>query len=152
MRKPIQVLVYPVQVTDGNLHYLLLHRIASRGDFWQGVTGGVEEDEEIIDAARREMIEETGLHPVTIERVDYTFSYPVADRWRHLYAEEVSEITEYVFIATVDGVQTPQLDPREHDLWQWSNCESALALLKWPGNIEGLKLCDQFLRNRSSLI
>ena len=152
MRKPVQVLVYPVQVTDGDLHYLLLHRIASRGDFWQGVTGSVEEEEGIVDAAVREMIEETGLTPVTIERVNYAYAFPVEERWRHLYAESVSEITEYVFVATVDGVQTPQLDGREHDQWQWCNCESAIALLKWPGNIDALKICDQFLRNRSSLI
>ncbi len=67
MRQPIQVLVYPVKAVDNGWEYLLLHRLASRGDFWQGVTGGVEQGEEFADAARREMIEETGLVPSTIQ-------------------------------------------------------------------------------------
>jgi dATP pyrophosphohydrolase len=146
MRQPIQVLVYPVKATKDNLEYLLLHRIASRGDFWQGVTGGVEEDEEILEAARRELIEETGLVPSAMARVDYAYTFPVTDRWRHLYAEGVTEITEYVFIARVDDLQEPVIDTHEHDRWEWFAFNLALDLLKWPGNIEALKRCDNFLR------
>ncbi len=151
MRQPIQVLVYPVKAVDNGWEYLLLHRLASRGDFWQGVTGGVEQGEEFADAARREMIEETGLVPSTIQKVDYTFSYPVAEKWRHLYAQGVEEITEYVFLAQVGGQQAPLLDAREHDQWKWCGFEAALNSLIWPGNIEALKHCDIFLRSYSSI-
>ena len=145
MRRPIQILVYPVKAVNHGWEYLLLHRLASRGDFWQGVTGGVEEGEEILDAASRELIEETGLIPSTIEKIDYTFSYPVGEKWRHLYAEGVEEITEYVFLAQVEGQQALTLDAREHDHWKWCRFEDALASLVWPGNIEALKHCDNFL-------
>lgn len=142
MRIPIQVLVYPVRATENqDWEYLLLHRLATRGDFWQGVTGGIEEGEEIIEAAKRETIEETGLVPITIHKVDYSYSYPVAEKWRYLYAEEVEEITEYVFVAQVEGNQTPTPDPREHDQWQWLPFDQALQQLTWPGNIEALKRC-----------
>lgn len=149
MRQPIQVLVYPVRAGDHGPEYLLLHRLATRGDFWQGVTGGVEEGETILEAARREMIEETGLVPSTIQKIDYTYSFPVGEKWRHLYAEGVEEIAEYVFVAQVDGQQTPTPDAREHDQWQWCSLEAALERLTWPGNIEALKQCDNFLKNHA---
>lgn len=151
MRQPIQVLVYPVRATQDGLEYLLLHRLVKRGDFWQGVTGGVEEGEETLEAARRELIEETGLTPSTIEKIDYAYSFPVAEGWRHLYAEGVNELTEYVFVAHVDGEREPTPDAREHDKWAWCDLNLALDLLTWPGNIEALKRCDDFLRGRSSL-
>lgn len=157
MRKPIQVLVYPVNADPVNAAetgwaYLLLHRLPSRGDFWQGVTGGVEEGEEVVDAARRELLEETGLVPSAMHKVDYMFSYPVAAQWRHLYADGVEVITEHVFLAQVAGRQTPMLDAREHDAWQWCGFEDALTALRWPGNIEALKRCDDFLRRRASVM
>ena len=60
MRQPIQVLIYPVKTVGSKWEYLLLRRTASRGGFWQGVTGGVEEDEGVVEAATRELFEETG--------------------------------------------------------------------------------------------
>jgi 8-oxo-dGTP pyrophosphatase MutT (NUDIX family) len=150
VRQSLQVLVYPVKAAENGWEYLLLHRLASRGDFWQGITGGVEAGEEIADAAKRELIEETGLVPATIHKIDYSFSYPVAEKWRHLYTEGTKEITEYVFLAQVDDQRVPILDAREHDQWKWCDVEDARSLLIWPGNVEALKHCDTFLRSRSS--
>ncbi len=149
MRQPIQVLVYPVCVQAAAWQYLLLHRLASRGDFWQGVTGGVEAGEAVIDAARRELWEETGLIPSALHAVDYAFSYAVAAQWRHLYADGVTEITEQVFLAEVDEPQTPMLDGREHDQWQWCSFAEALGALKWPGNVAALRHCEALLQRRA---
>lgn len=150
MRQPIQVLIYPVQAVESGWEYLLLHRLVNRGNFWQGVTGGVEEGEEIHQAARRELIEETGLLPAEIQKIDYAYSFPVAEGWRHLYAEGVAEIVEYVYIAYVEGQQKPTIDNREHDKWQWCGFDQALQLLIWPGNIEALKQCNHSLESRPS--
>lgn len=76
MRQPVQVLVYPLKTTDCGWEYLLLRRIASRGGFWQGVTGGLEEGEDLVKAAERELLEETGLVPSTLEQIDYSYSFP----------------------------------------------------------------------------
>lgn len=145
MRQPIQVLVYVARVANSKREYLLLRRVPSRGGFWQGITGGVEAGEEVLNAARRELVEETGLVPIEIQMADYSYSYPVGDRWRHLYADDVNEITERVFAAVVDGQQSPVIDPREHDQWQWCGINAALELLTWPENIEALKHCEMLL-------
>jgi 8-oxo-dGTP pyrophosphatase MutT (NUDIX family) len=149
MRQPVQVLIYPVRTAGSRWEYLSLRRTASRGGFWQGVTGGVEDEEGLVEAARRELYEETGLVPLALEQIDYSYSFPVEEEWRDLYAAGVEEIVEYVFIALVDGQQEPALT-REHDQWQWCGYDQALGLLTWPGNIEALKRCERLMKARST--
>jgi len=147
MRQPIQVSVYLAKAAHGDWEYLLLRRTVARGGFWQGVTGGVEESEDLLEAVERELMEETRLSPLTVQRIDYSYSFPVEDRWRHLYAEGVKEVTEHVFVAHVDGQQDPILDPGEHDQWEWCGLNRALGLLTWPKNKEALQRCANFLRD-----
>src|SRR4051812_7156859 len=67
-RRKVQVWIYrlaPFQV-------LLLKTNRSRGAFWQPVTGSVEDEESLPDAALREGCEESGLEfvgiPLSLER------------------------------------------------------------------------------------
>lgn len=148
MRQPFSVLVYPVRVIDNNWEYLLLKRIA-RPDLallncWQGVTGSLEEGENIMQAAVRELAEETRFTPYRIEQIDFSYSFPIEDKWRKKYGPEPEKVTEYAFIAFVDGQQEPKLS--EHDQWQWCNTDKALKLLHYPENIEALKQCDKYLQ------
>jgi dATP pyrophosphohydrolase len=147
MRQPVQVLVYPVKTADSGWEVLLLRRTASRGGFWQGVTGGVEDEEALVEAARRELVEETGLVPSALEQIDYSYSFPVEDKWRYLYAAGVEEVVEYVFLALIHGQQEPTIT-REHDQWRWCTWDQALELLAWPGNIEALKRCERLVKAR----
>ena len=148
MRIPIQVLVYPVRQRGSKWEYLLLRRIERREGFWQGVTGGVEQGEELDEAARRELFEETGFVPLKLERIDFSYSFPVADEWRYLYAPDVREIIEYVFVAYVDAGKEPVLDYREHDHYKWYNIQEALILLNWPENREALKRCHETITQK----
>ena len=61
MKIPIQALIFPVRSTEKGWEYLMLKRVLERGGFWQGVTGGLELNETIPEAAKRELLEETGL-------------------------------------------------------------------------------------------
>ena len=146
-RQPIQVLVYLARPAGDRWEYLLLHRVPRLGSFWQGVTGGVKDGEELAEAARREVFEETGLTSTKFEQIDFSYAFPVKDEWLHLYSPEPNEIVEYVFLARVDD-GNPMLS-WEHDAWRWSTYEEALDLLKWPGNIEALKRCERLLKSRS---
>ena len=151
MRQPISILVYPVRLCDEGWVYMLLRRVANPNlgleGFWQGVTGGLEEGEDLTQAARRELAEETGFVPFHLEKIEYTYSFPIQDEWREMYPLEVNEIVEHVFIAFIDGNTEPTLS-YEHDSWEWFGVGLALRKLKYPGNIEALKQCADLLESR----
>ena len=148
MRQPIQVVIYPVRYNSGGYwEYLLLLRPPELGRFWQGASGGVEEGERILEAARRELREETGLIPIRLEKTDFTYSFPVKNKWRHLFAPDVETITAYYFVAYVEDLVEPKLS-REHEEYKWCQFNEALALLQWPERPEykeALKECHRVL-------
>jgi 8-oxo-dGTP pyrophosphatase MutT (NUDIX family) len=150
MRRPIQVLVYSARRGDADWEYLLLHRTPWGDGFWQGVTGGVEGDETPLAAAYRELQEETGFTPERLEDLDFSYTFPVADRWRYLYAPGVDEIREHVYLAEVASGADPAIDRREHDDWRWCTLEAATSLLIWPDNVNGLRRAAAWLRRRES--
>ena len=115
--------------------------------FWQGVTGGLEEGENLTQAARRELAEETGFVPSSLEKIDYSYTFPIHDKWKEMYPSGVNEIVEHVFIAFIDGHTEPKLS-NEHDTWEWCSVDRALGKLKYPGNIEALKRCAILLESR----
>src|SRR5215203_3407224 len=58
------VQVHPFRVRGGVVEYLLLRRSPEEvygPGVWQVITGGIEPGERSIEAARRELLEETGL-------------------------------------------------------------------------------------------
>jgi 8-oxo-dGTP pyrophosphatase MutT (NUDIX family) len=150
VRQPIQVLVYVTRESGGDRQYLLLHRAPHRDAFWQGVTGAVEAGETILEAARRELCEETGYVADGLVDLDYTYTFPVADLWRDLYDADVMEIREHTFVVEVPGSTEPRIDPREHDDWRWCALEEAVSLLRWPENITALRRAHALLQHRPS--
>lgn len=130
---------------------MLLRRVANPNlgleDFWQGVTGGLEEGEDLIQAAIRELAEETDFVPAQLEKIEYAYSFPIQDEWRQMYPPEVNKIVEHVFFACIDGNTEPTLS-YEHDRWGWFSAAQALRKLKYPGNIEALKQCASLLESR----
>jgi lipoyl(octanoyl) transferase len=124
---------------------LLLHRIPSRGGFWQILTGRRELEESPLQAAAREVQEETGFSPALedLRDLDYAHSFPIdpllagagtkAPR-APLFAHETA------FALRVRHGRDPELDPREHDGWLWSSVPEALQLLPFAGLRRAVKL------------
>jgi lipoyl(octanoyl) transferase len=124
---------------------LLLHRIPSRGGFWQILTGRRELEESPLPAAAREVQEETGFSPALedLRDLDYAHSFPIdpllagagtkAPR-APLFAHETA------FALRVRHGRDPELDPREHDGWLWSSVPEALQLLPFAGLRRAVKL------------
>ena len=124
-KQPISVLVV---IYTPTLQVLLLERAAHPG-FWQSVTGSREDNEQLIDTARREVMEETGLDTTRYKLTDWhtTNNYEIFPQWRHRYAPDVTHNTEHVFSLEIPSQLTITTEPSEHRAHQWLPYEEAAA-------------------------
>jgi len=147
-RRPDKVLVYLYRrVPSGDapdaLEYLLLQRYAettNAGAIWQTVVGTVKWGEERVEAARREVFEETGLTQLRgITAIGYAFSFPISLRknQKSWYAPNVTAINSIVYAGQVVGDRPIQLCS-EHSHYGWFSYEEALRALHWPEEKEAL--------------
>ncbi len=137
-RIPIQVLVYPVRRREVSWEYLLLRRTEERGGFWQGVTGAPEEGEDVVDAARRELLEETGYSPQLITQTGLSYTLDIAEVVDNVFSQDIREIPEYVFFTIIDTPEDPVIDLIEHTQWNWCSFDEALEILHWKTNKDAL--------------
>jgi 8-oxo-dGTP pyrophosphatase MutT (NUDIX family) len=93
-------------------------------------------------------LEETGFVPEWLQDLDFTYTFPVAAKWRDLYEPGVTEIRENTFVADVTGQAEPVVDPREHDAQRWCSFDEASLLLRFPDNREALRRADARLQQR----
>ena len=143
---------------------LLIERADNPG-FWQSVTGSRDAlDEPLLQAAQREVAEETGIEAAAGRFVDWSLRniYEIYPAWRARYAPGITHNTEHVFSLCVPAATAVQLNPREHTAWQWlpllaaadrcfspSNAEAVLQLPKFSQKAGALKtLCDGPSRTR----
>lgn len=110
------------------LQVLLLERAAHPG-FWQSVTGSRENDEQLIDTARREVMEETGLDTRLYKLTDWhtTNDFEIFPQWRQRYAPGVTHNTEHVFSLEIPEQQIITTEPSEHSAHQWLPYQKAAA-------------------------
>ena len=117
--------VYVVRPNGPALDVLALRRAPggrSPGS-WETVHGHIEAGETPVQAALREMREETGLDPARL----YNLS-----RVEAFYGHRTDEIALIpVFAALVDGPAEPRAS-REHDCVEWLAPAAAAARFAWP--------------------
>lgn len=117
-KQPVSVLVL---VHTQDLRVLLLER-ADFPEHWQSVTGSCEPGEALVNAAARELAEETGIDGAAFAGVvDWHLSndFEIFPQWRHRYPPGTTHNTEHVFALTVPGPVDVRLNPREHLRHAW---------------------------------
>lgn len=136
---PISVLVV---IHTPRLEVLLLERVRPPGQ-WQSVTGSLEAGEVPLQAAVREVEEETGLRvaPGALHDWHHSNRFRIRGQWRPMYAPEVTHNTEHVFSLCVPDICPVRLAPGEHTAQQWLPYREAAELaFSWSNRDAILRL------------
>ena len=132
----VQIHIAIPGLRPGEWQFLLLKRSPAEMVYpgiWQVVTGGIQGSETALEAALREILEETGLLPERLWVLPYVGSFFDAMR------DEVHMIPSFGCIATTSDICLSE----EHCECGWYSVEKALELLAMPSHREGTEV---FLR------
>jgi dATP pyrophosphohydrolase len=146
--RSIQVVIFS-ESTAQRL-YLLLRRLPSHGGFWQSVTGSLENAETHLQAAVREVREETGLNTNEQALIDLGVynRFEIAAPWRSRYVPGITHNEEVCFglLANTDEVL---IDPSEHDAYVWVEYQTAVGMVYWDSSKRALNAVDKLPRRIS---
>lgn len=138
-KQPVSVLVV---VHTPALRILLLERIFPP-EFWQSVTGSLEAGETPVQAALREVAEETGIvaAPEQLDDWGQTNRFEIRPEWRVRYDPAVTHNTEHVFSLCVGDGAAVRLAPDEHRALLWlPPDEAAEKVFSWTNRDAILQL------------
>ena len=144
-RAPFNAFTYPYrQATSGSFEYALLKR--SDAGFWHGASGGGEDDESPLEAAKRETFEEAGItSDSAFIQLDTIAYIPVIGfRDSHLWGEDLYAIPQYYFAVRTD--RTELVLSREHLEFRWLAYEEAHRLLNFDSDKNALWELNQRLK------
>jgi dATP pyrophosphohydrolase len=129
----VDVWIFRVDPAAG-LEILLLRRAPGRilAGLWQGVSGGLEADERIVDGALRELREETGVVPADLE------AFYDLDQVNHFHVAPIDAVlSAAVFAARLRPGATARLS-HEHDRQAWVGPDEAIRRSVWPAYRESV--------------
>ena len=145
-----------VVIHTADLQVLLINR-ADKPGFWQSVTGAKDApNEPLLETARREVLEETGIRVVDAAQGaevpstnlrDWNIAniYEIYPQWRYRYAPEVTHNTEHVFGLLVPRDVPITLEPREHLQHLWLPYRDAADKCFSPSNAEAILQLPKFV-------
>lgn len=137
--RPYKVQCILYQRVSG-IQFLMLRRNGAKGNFWQAVTGRMEDEDSDIEAtALREIGEETGISEQDIlHKTTAIYSFQFVEQ----RPPKDEMVTEYVFGIEVKpntNVVLGKIPYQEHSEYRWVGFEEALKLIKYDTNKEALR-------------
>ncbi|HEV7919848.1 MAG TPA: lipoyl(octanoyl) transferase LipB [Thermoanaerobaculia bacterium] len=137
VRRPETIRLIKVLIHDGD-RVLLLHRKPERGNFWQPITGSIEQGESPSETARREIVEETGNHAEPRD-IGLTQSFLIESQYLASRYETPIIASEVGFAAALDSTLPIRMDPEEHDEYGWFTFAEAYERIRWTDDREALE-------------
>ena len=144
MRNPKQVLIFLYRINK-EIEYCIFYR--KKEKFYQGLSGGVEDNEELIDTVKREVYEETKIKVNNILKLDTISSIPGINVNKEFnYKNNIYIVYEYAFGIKINNEKIKLSD--EHEKYIWVNFNEAINLLKYDSNKTALfELNERLIHN-----
>ncbi|MFA6540304.1 MAG: NUDIX pyrophosphatase [Bacteroidota bacterium] len=133
----VEISIFSFENTEAK--YLLLRRSHDEPVYpntWQIVTGSMETGETAVQAALREVAEETGYDPQKIWVVPHVNTF---------YSAKHDTVHHTVVFAMQVPPRTNPLLSHEHSAYEWCSFERAKKMLVWPGQVRALEVVHEYI-------
>ncbi len=148
-RQPVQVHVYLFRKTNNGYEYAIFQR-SDLTVCWQGICGGLEDNESVIEGARREIYEEAGITtPFPLYKLETTSYLPdiiIAKSEREHWSDGIVVIPMYYLAMEYDG---EIILSDEHLQYKWMSYKDAREIIYFDDQKTALyELNELLLRNK----
>ncbi|WP_159567562.1 dihydroneopterin triphosphate diphosphatase [Budvicia diplopodorum] len=137
-KHPESALIVIYSVSSGRV--LMLQR-NDDPDFWQSVTGSLEDGESAQQTALREVKEETGIdilaERLVLQDCQRSVEFEIFAHFRHRYAPDTAYNLEHWFCLALPQERSIVLT--EHRAYQWLDVQQAAQLTKSWSNRQAIK-------------